>query len=213
MESKRFTVIDPKDWLSEERLLLLNGWSRDGYTFKDIAQRIGITGGKLRQWRDDYPEIREALAKGREIVDYQVENSLLKAALGYRTKEVTIITVLRNGKLVETTKQSVTKDVAPNVNACQTWLYNRLPNKWKNMHAKANILDDLSKDNNADISITVTRAGSNKDGLVEDKEWKESVNKSVTLRKKTEEEKKAEKANRPGKVIDLDYWPEDWEEE
>ena len=59
----------------------------------------------------------------------------------------------------------------------------------------------------------------------EDKEWQESVNKSVIIRKKTAEEKKKEKAdrkkkekeqretgNRKTKIEDLDYWPDDWED-
>lgn len=228
------SFVDPEEWLTEDKLMLLECWSRDGYTYNDVAQRIGISNKQLTTWRNKYPEIHKALAKGREIIDYQVENAMLKSALGFKTKEVTVITVLKNGKLVETTKQTVTKEVAPNISACQTWLYNRLPEKWKNMNARQNILTDLG-DENTDISITVTRAANknNKESdsnvsvesSEEDKEWQESVNKSVTIRKKTAEEKKKEKAdrkkkekeqreagNRKTKIEDLDYWPDDWED-
>lgn len=169
------SFVDPEEWLTEDRLMLLECWARDGYTYADVAQRIGISNKQLTTWRKEFPEIHKALAKGREIVDYQVENALLKSALGYKTKEVTIITVLKNGKMVETTKQTVTKEVAPNISACQTWLYNRLPDKWKNMNARSNILNELG-DESSDISITVTRAGSKKSSsdsveTEEDKEW------------------------------------------
>lgn len=228
------SFIDPNDWLDEEHLTLVSGWARDGYTYKDVAQRIGISNAQLTKWRNAYPEFRDALKKGREIVDYQVENALLKSALGYKIKEVTIITVLKNGKMVETTKQTVTKEVAPNVSACQTWLYNRLPDKWKNMNVKSNILDDLAEED-SNISITVTRASkdnANNTSSVdnaEDKEWESEINKSVTIRKKTEEEKKKERKEKAAKKkeeqqnkgpqktkvekIDLDYWPDDWEED
>ena len=227
------SFVDPEEWLTEDRLMLLECWARDGYTYKDVAQRIGISNAQLTKWRNAYPEFRDALKKGREIVDYQVENALLKSALGYKTKEVTIITVLKNGKMVETTKQTVTKEIAPNISACQTWLYNRLPDKWKNMNARSNILSELG-DESSDISITVTRAGSKKSSsdsveTDEDKEWQESVNQSISIRKKTEEEKKKERKEKAAKKkekqqnkgprktrveeIDLDYWPDDWEED
>ena len=223
------SCVDPEEWLTEDRLMLLECWARDGYTYADVAQRIGISNNQLTTWRKEFPEIHKALAKGREIVDYQVENALLKSALGYKTKEVTIITVLKNGKMVETTKQIVTKEIAPNISACQTWLYNRLPDKWKNMNARSNILNELG-DESSDISITVTRAGSKKSSsdsveTEEDKEWQESVNQSISIRKKTEEEKKKERKEKAAKKqnkgprktkveeIDLDYWPDDWEED
>ena len=74
------------DWFEEENLMLLECWTRDGYTFEDIANKIGITTVALRTWRKQYPEIDKALKAGREIVDYKVENALLKSALGYKTK-------------------------------------------------------------------------------------------------------------------------------
>lgn len=208
---------DPEDWVTDDKLMLLECWARDGFTFKDIADRIGITDKQLGKWRREYPEITEALNNGREIIDYKVENSLLKAALGYRTKEVTVITTLRNGKTVENTIQTVTKDVPPNVNACQTWLYNRRPDKWRNMNGRNSLIDELS-DKDSSISITVTRASKNgdKDTVVEteDKEWQDSVNTSVTLKKNEAEQRKPkQKGSKTENHNDLDYWPEDWEDE
>lgn len=208
---------DPEDWVTDDKLMLLECWARDGFTFKDIADRIGITDKQLGKWRREYPEITEALNNGREIIDYKVENSLLKAALGYRTKEVTVITTLRNGRTVENTIQTVTKDVPPNVNACQTWLYNRRPDKWRNMNGRNSLIDELS-DKDSSISITVTRASKNgdKDTVVEteDKEWQDSVNTSVTLKKNEAKQRKTkQKDSETENHNDLDYWPEDWEDE
>ena len=36
---------------------------------------------RLIQYKKKYPDFSEALKKGREVVDYQVENALLKSAL------------------------------------------------------------------------------------------------------------------------------------
>ena len=218
------------DWLEEDQLMLLECWARDGYTFEDIANRVGISYSTLRAWRKQYPEIDKALKTGREIIDYKVENALLKSALGYKTKEVKVTTIIRNGKVVETMKEVLDKEQAPNVSAAQCWLYNRLPKKWKNMNSRANILDDMDEDTS--IQVIVTRASNNNTANTnnsEDEQWQDEVNQSIEIRKSTEEEiaaaerekekaKKKDCQNVPTKVEseaedDLDYWPEDWEEE
>ena len=222
------------EWLEEDNLMLLECWTRDGYTFEDIANKIGITTTALRAWRKMYPEIDKALKAGREIIDYKVENALLKSALGYKTKEVKVTTTIRYGKVVETVKEVLDKEQAPNVYAAQCWLYNRLPKKWKNMNSRANILEDMDEDTS--IQVIVTRANkqnqSQSDSPVDneiDTEWQDEVNQSIEIRKSTEEEiKAAEKAKKEAKKKDdqnvstkieseteddLDYWPEDWEDE
>lgn len=223
------------DWLEEDNLMLLECWTRDGYTFQDIANRIGVTVETLRGWRRKYPEIDDALKKGREIIDYKVENALLKSALGYKTKEVKVTTTIRHGKVIETIKEVTDKEQAPNVSAIQCWLYNRTPNKWKNMNSKSNILDDMDEDTS--IHVTVTRAtkpnqtqtADTANSNDEDKEWQDEINQSIEIRKSTEQEiAEAEKAKAKNKADnetkaltkvesepddDLDYWPDDWEDE
>lgn len=227
-ESKTINECIATDWLEEDNLMLLECWTRDGYTFEDIANRIGITLNTLRWWRKKYPDIDKALKAGREIVDYKVENALLKSALGYKTKEVKVTTIMRHGKVVETQKETLEKEQAPNVHAAQCWLYNRLPKKWKNMNSRANILDDVDEDTS--IQVTVIRQGKNtQQNNSEDKEWQEEVNQSIEIRGMTEEEraqkekekkeaKKKKNSNVSTKVEseaedDLDYWPDDWEDE
>lgn len=69
-------------WLTNEGLILIQGWARDGLTNEQIAQNMGITRQTLNVWSKKYPSISDALKKGKEIVDYAVENALLKNALG-----------------------------------------------------------------------------------------------------------------------------------
>jgi hypothetical protein len=71
------------DWISEEGLIKLEGWARDGLIDEQIAGKMGIATGTLYEWKKKYPELNEALKKGKEVVDRQVENALLKRALGY----------------------------------------------------------------------------------------------------------------------------------
>ncbi|MCD8050937.1 MAG: helix-turn-helix domain-containing protein [Clostridiales bacterium] len=88
-------------WLEPDGLLLLEGWARDGLTDEQIAKNIGVNLATLYRWKNDHCEICEALKKGKEVVDYQVENALLGAALeGNTTAQI-------------------------------FWLKNRRPDKWR----------------------------------------------------------------------------------
>ena len=71
-------------WLTKDGLTLLTAWARDGLTDEQIANNIGITPSTLYAWKGKFSEISEALKKGKEIVDIEVENSRLKRAKGYR---------------------------------------------------------------------------------------------------------------------------------
>nr|WP_287714244.1 transposase [Blautia sp.] len=90
-----------EEWLEPEGLLLLEGWARDGLIDEQISERIGINPATLYDWKKKYPKISEALKKGKEVVDYRVENALLDNAI--------------NG---DTTAQIF-------------WLKNRRPDKWR----------------------------------------------------------------------------------
>ena len=230
-------IISAKDWIDENHLILLEGWARDGYSYIDIANKIGISNSTLIKWREKYPEIAEALKNGREIVDYKVENALLKSALGYITKETKVTVLMRGSKVVEKTTETLTKEQAPNVLAIQTWLYNRLPDKWKNTKNRS-LIDELDEDTNIEIIVSKANGKEIEEDKndEEDKEWQDEVNNSVTIRGMTEEEKKEQNKNlskasrsksgqsktikNKGKTknnkksqAELDYWPDDFEEE
>nr|DAO25669.1 MAG TPA: terminase small subunit [Caudoviricetes sp.] len=112
-----------QEWLEPEGLLKLEGWARDGLTDEQISSNMGITTSTLYVWKNKYSEISEALKKGKEVVDRQVENALLKRALGYRYDEITT----EGG--VETKR--VTKEVVPDTTAQIFWLKNRKPDVWR----------------------------------------------------------------------------------
>ena len=188
------------DWLTADGLILLESWARDGWTIENIAARIGIAPQTFRAWMNKEEEIKRAVSNGRELVDYKVENALLKSALGYKTKEVKVIAKIKNGRVIEETKETINKELAPNVSACQVWLYNRKPKTWKNMNSRSNILDEIDGDTN--VHITIERAttpqtnieGSTSVSIDEaDTDWQNDVNKSVTLRGMTEKEKQEAK--------------------
>ena len=232
-KEKNASIVD--EWLDEDNLELLECWARDGYTLADIADRIGIHRATLDHWRKTYPEIAVALKRGREIIDYKVENALLKSALGYKTKEVKVTTLMRFGKVIETTKEVTHKETAPSVPAINMWLCNRLPDKWKKNRDQIIDLDDEE----TSIQVTVTRANTNIEGVKQqpkatnpkdeiDEEWQDEMNTSIEISRRHQAEattttkntsSKDSNKNRKASLqeseseIDLDEWPDDWEDE
>lgn len=116
-------------WLTPEGLLKIEGWARDGLTDEQIANNIGISVSCLNNWKNKYVEILESLKRGKEVIDRQVENALLKRALGYEYTETTREYIPELDEM-KTTKK-VTKQVAPDTTAQIFWLKNRKPDKWR----------------------------------------------------------------------------------
>lgn len=81
------------EWLTDEGLIKIEGWARDGLTDEQIAENIGIRRETLYDWKKKFSNISNALKRGKEIVDRQVENALLKRALGYEFSEKKYIQV------------------------------------------------------------------------------------------------------------------------
>lgn len=119
------------DWITEEGLLKIEGWARDGLTDEQIAHNMGISRTTLYDWKNKYPDISNALKRGKEVVDRQVENALLKRALGYEYEEVKqIIEKDEKGKDRKRIEKT-TKQVIPDVTAQIFWLKNRRPQEWR----------------------------------------------------------------------------------
>lgn len=116
-----------QEWLTKEGLLRLQGWARDGLTDAQIATNMGINVATLYRWENEFCDIRNALKEGKDVVDRQVENALLKSALGYMYDEVT--EERRDDELVVT--KVVHKEVQPNTTAQIFWLKNRKRAEWR----------------------------------------------------------------------------------
>jgi hypothetical protein len=111
-------------WLEPDGLVLLQGWARDGLTDAQIAHNIGINVKTLYAWKKEHSNICNALKKGKEVVDFAVENALLKKAL------------------------------AGDTTAMIFWLKNRKPDKWRDRHemqmdgaVPVTIIDDVGIEN------------------------------------------------------------------
>lgn len=125
------------DWITPEGLLKIEGWARDGLTDEQISRNMGIGTTTLYRWKDEFEEIRETLKRGKEVVDRQVENALLKRALGYEYTETTREAVQdpNSGEVKMQVTKKVTKQVVPDTTAQIFWLKNRKPDKWRDKPA------------------------------------------------------------------------------
>lgn len=114
-------------WLEPDGLILLEGWARDGLTDEQLADKMGCGVRTLYEWKEKYPQISRALKKGKDLVDIQVENALLKRALGYDYQEEKIERSDKDGVKVVQTIKHVPGDTTAQI----FWLKNRRPNVWR----------------------------------------------------------------------------------
>lgn len=119
-------------WLTSEGLTLLEGWARDGLTDDQIAKNCGVSRSTLAQWKISFPDISDALKKGKEIVDYEVENALLKRALGYDAQDTKVELGPDGSKTVQTLRH-----IPGDTTAQIFWLKNRRPDKWRDRREAA----------------------------------------------------------------------------
>jgi hypothetical protein len=131
-------------WLEPDNLILLEGLARRGLVDRQIAHNMGISEQTLNVWKKKHPLICESLKKGKEVVDIEVENALLKRAMGYSYDEVS--EKYENGILTE--RKITTKHVVADTTAQIFWLKNRQPELWRdrvqiNNSEQLDKLDDL----------------------------------------------------------------------
>lgn len=147
-------------WLTPDGLLRLEAYARDGLTNEQIAANIGITRKTLQEWIAKYSDISDTLKRGKEVIDIEVENKLLKRALGYDYTEVTKERVqkkddrgqpavdLHGFPIYEMAiTKTVKKEVAPDTTAQIFWLKNRKPKEWRDkqeMEHSGSINNDIT---------------------------------------------------------------------
>ena len=102
-------------------------WARDGLTDEQIAEKLDISVASFYNYKNEHLEFLESLKKGKEVVDFEVENALLKRALGYDVEETKIEKSDKDGvKVIKTTRH-----IPPDVGAAAFWLKNRKPTEWR----------------------------------------------------------------------------------
>lgn len=115
--------------------LLAQGYAREGMNDKQISAKLGISLSSYYEYQIKYSEFMDSIKRGKSPVDVEVENTLLKRALGYEYVETQSIVKLDSEK--GTTKpvemRKVTKLIQPDITACIFWLKNRKPKVWRDV--------------------------------------------------------------------------------
>ena len=129
-------------WETPENLILLEGWARDGLTIEQIAINMGFKAkSTLYEYIKVSSNISNALKKGKEVADYEVENGLFKKACGHKEVVKKPIKMKRSLFDPETGKKYAEEEfinyveeevyIAPDTMADMFWLKNRCPEKWR----------------------------------------------------------------------------------
>ena len=135
------------EWLTEDGLLLLEGFARDGLTDKDIAEKkIGVSEQTFCTWKSRYSLIPLALKKGRAPVAEKIEKSLYDICQTQTyTETIEEITEHPDGTKTKHIKKRK-YEVPPNVTALIFALRNLKRQKWSNnpeqQYAPPEVSDD-----------------------------------------------------------------------
>ena len=142
-----------EEWITPDGLTSIEGWAREGMTEADITKKIGIGLSTFAEWKNRFPEIVDALKKGKAPVDFEVENTLLKSALGFTVTVKEPIKVKRKttkngvGTIEEERVEYAEREiyVKPDSTAQIFWLKNRRPDKWRDKPEYIENADTLAK--------------------------------------------------------------------
>lgn len=138
-------------WLNKDGLEQIEKWAKLGLSDRQIAKNMGIGRSTFYEWKKKYKDISDTLDKGKAIVNEEVENALLKKALGFKYKEQQAIKVKEiyydekgrkcqkeDVKIVE-----VEKEVPADTVAIKFWLVNREKERWSDNPNKVEIDKEL----------------------------------------------------------------------
>lgn len=128
-------------WLTEEGLVQIRGWARDGLTEEEISAKMGISRSTLSNWKIKYSDILDTLKKGKEVADREVEESLFHKACGFKMeieKPFKLKKITYDKKTGKKTKEEEIVEYAteevyvpPDTVAMIFWLKNRKPEVWR----------------------------------------------------------------------------------
>lgn len=150
-----------EEWTLPNNLKRVEGWARDGLRNEDIAAKMGVSPSTFYEYVKKYSEISDAIKRGKAPVDFEVENAMLKSAIGHKEtvrKPIRLRTTRRKDGMEITEEHVEYFDeevyIPPQVSAQIFWLKNRKPDIWRDKkelttNAALEKLDDLLKETRA----------------------------------------------------------------
>lgn len=134
---------------NEDFPLLAEGYAREGFTDEQIAAKLGVSKPTFYEYQKRYPDFFNSIKRGKAPVDTEVENSLLRNALGFEYEETTQEIRIINGKEYKTIRKTK-KFVVPSTTAQIFWLKNRKPHRWRDKQ-------EILIGNDVDINVSLRK--------------------------------------------------------
>ena len=121
------------------KMFLIEHWVKDGLTDEQIAKRLRVAYSTFREYIKKHKELDEVIKRSKEIIDYEVEESLYKKCVGHYAKEQKAFKCKEvyyddnNNRCERETVQVVDVDtfIPPDTMAMAIWLNNRKPGSWR----------------------------------------------------------------------------------
>jgi len=77
------------DFTDKDLLATIEGFIRDGWDNKQVAKYLKYNNTHFSELIGKYPELSEAIRRGRKPIIFAVENSLIKRCMGLKVKSTT----------------------------------------------------------------------------------------------------------------------------
>lgn len=113
----------------QEKLPLVERWIQEGITEEQVCRNLGISVNTLNVYKKQYPQLKESLKKAREVIITELENALIKRAIGFNYQETKVSIREIDGKQVKFTEK-ITKYQPPDVAALFILLKNKDKGNW-----------------------------------------------------------------------------------
>jgi hypothetical protein len=132
-----------------------------GATLEEVANALGIAKSTLCKYKNEKKELKDAFARGRESIVFEIKAALLKKALGYEYKEKkTVAKTNENGDPVIVAVEEHAKHQPPSETAANMLLRN-YDKEWCDSDKgtadlkkqKLNLEKAIAKANNFDLDI------------------------------------------------------------
>lgn len=81
MAKKKRRNVTYRDWITEEGLIKIEEWARDGLINEQIAKNLGVAYSTFREYKNKHSALSAALKKRKEVVDRLSRDNVLNLKL------------------------------------------------------------------------------------------------------------------------------------
>lgn len=107
-------------------------WLRDGQLEKTIAKNLGVSVGTWEKYKTRSAELREAIKNGNRVIVQEIEDALVKRALGYDYTESKMYRTKDKDGNVKTHEEVFKKHMPADTGAAIFLLKNKAKDRYQN---------------------------------------------------------------------------------